>query len=275
MDAPDLKKLAINQATTMKQWSLREAIEGYAAKDIRGISVWRDKLAECGVDEAARILKDNGMTVTGVCRGGMFPANGDAGRRAALDDNRSAVDEAAAIDAQCLVMVCGGLPDGSKDMIDARKQVADGLAAMLPHAIDGGVPVAIEPLHPMTAADRACVNTLEHALDLCDVLGDGIGVAVDCYHVWWDPNLEEQVARAGNRILGFHICDWLVPTVDLVWDRGMMGDGVIDIPSIRGWVEDAGYRGFNEVEIFSERNWWQRDPVEVVDTCIERYQHFV
>jgi sugar phosphate isomerase/epimerase len=275
MAAPDHKKLAINQATTMKQWSLREAIEGYAAKDIRGISVWRDKLAECGVDEAARILKDNGMTVTGICRGGMFPANDGAGRRAALDDNRRAVDEAAAIDAQCLVMVCGGLPDGSKDMIDARKQVADGLAAMLPHAIDAGVPVAIEPLHPMTAADRACVNTLEHALDLCDVLGDGIGVAVDCYHVWWDPKLEAQIARAGSRILGFHVCDWLVPTVDLVWDRGMMGDGVIDIPCIRGWVEDAGYRGFNEVEIFSERNWWQRDPIEVVDTCIERYQHFV
>lgn len=275
MAAPDLKKLAINQATTMKQWTLREAIEGYAAKDIRGISVWRDKLAECGVGEAARILKDNGMTVTGVCRGGMFPANDDAGRQAALDDNHRAVDEAAAIDAQCLVMVCGGLPDGSKDMIDARNQVADGLAAMLPHARDAGVPVAIEPLHPMTAADRACVNTLEHALDLCDALGDGMGVAVDCYHVWWDPKLEEQIARAGSRILGFHVCDWLVPTVDLVWDRGMMGDGVIDIPGIRGWVEDAGYRGFNEVEIFSERNWWQRDPVEVVDTCIERYQHFV
>ena len=241
MTAPDLEKLAINQATTMKQWTLREAIEGYAAKDIRGISVWRDKLAECGVDEAARILKDNGMTVTGVCRGGMFPAIDDAGRQAALDDNRRAVDEAAAIEAQCLVMVCGGLPDGSKDMIDARKQVADGLAAMLPHAIDAGVPVAIEPLHPMTAADRACVNTLEHALDLCDALGD----------------------------------DWLVPTVDLVWDRGMVGDGGIDIPRIRGWVENAGYRGFNEVEIFSERNWWKRDPVEVVDTCMERYQHFV
>lgn len=275
MTAPDLGKLAINQATTMKQWTLREAIEGYAAKDIRGISVWRDKLAECGVDEAAKILKDNGMTVTGVCRGGMFPANDDGGRQAALDDNRRAVDEAAAIDAQCLVMVCGGLPDGSKDMIDAREQVADGLAAMLPYARAAGVPVAIEPLHPMTAADRACVNTLEHALDLCDALGDGMGVAVDCYHVWWDPKLEEQIARAGSRILGFHVCDWLVPTVDLVWDRGMMGDGVIDIPRIRGWVEDAGYRGFNEVEIFSERNWWQRDPVEVVDTCMERYQYFV
>ncbi|MBT5649168.1 MAG: sugar phosphate isomerase/epimerase [Rhodospirillaceae bacterium] len=275
MTAPDRKKLAINQATTMTQWTLREAIEGYATKDIRGISVWRDKLAECGVDEAARILKDNNMTVTGLCRGGMFPANDDAGRQAALDDNHRAVDEAAAIGAQCLVMVCGGLPDGSKDMIDTRKQVADGLAAMLPYAIDAGVAVAIEPLHPMTAADRACVNTLEHALDLCDALGDGIGVAVDCYHVWWDPKLEEQIARAGNRILGFHVCDWLVPTVDLVWDRGMMGDGGIDIPRIRGWVENAGYRGFNEVEIFSERNWWKRDPTEVVDTCIDRYQHFV
>lgn len=275
MTAPDLKKLAINQATTMTQWTLREAIKGYATKDIRGISVWRNKLAECGVDEAARILKDNNMTVTGLCRGGMFPANDDAGRQAALDDNHRAVDEAAAIGAQCLVMVCGGLPDGSKDMIDTRKQVADGLAAMLPYAIDAGVPVAIEPLHPMTAADRACINTLEHALDLCDSLGDGVGVAVDCYHVWWDPKLEEQIARAGNRILGFHVCDWLVPTVDLVWDRGMMGDGVIDIPRIRGWVENAGYRGFNEVEIFSERNWWKRDPSEVVDTCIDRYQHFV
>ena len=117
--------------------------------------------------------------------------------------------------------------------------------------------------------------TLEHALDLCDALGAGMGVAVDCYHVWWDPKLEGQIARAGDRILGFHVCDWLVPTVDLVWDRGMMGDGVIDIPRIRGWVEAAGYRGFNEVEIFSERNWWKRDPVEVVDTCIERYENFV
>jgi sugar phosphate isomerase/epimerase len=275
MAAPEFEKLAINQATTMKQWSLREAVEGYASRGIGGISVWRDKLAECGVDEAAKILADHGMTVTGLCRGGMFPANDDAGRQAAIDDNLRAVDEAAAIGAQCLIMVCGGLPDGSKDMIDARRQVADGLGAMQQHAIDAGVPIAIEPLHPMTAADRACVNTLEHALDLCDALGDGIGVAVDCYHVWWDPKLEEQIARAGDRILGFHVCDWLVPTVDLVFDRGMMGDGVIDIPSIRGWVEAAGYRGFNEVEIFSERNWWKRDPDEVVDTCIERYKQFV
>lgn len=275
MTAPERARLAINQATTMKQWTLQEAVEGYAAKDIRGISVWRDKLAECGVDDAAKLLQDYGMTVTGLCRGGMFPANDDGGRQIAYDENRRAVDEAAAIDARCLVMVCGGLPDGSKDMADARKQVADGLERMLPYARDAGVPVAIEPLHPMTAADRACVNTLEQALDLCDALGDGVGVAVDVYHVWWDPKLEGQIARAGSRILGFHVCDWLVPTVDLVWDRGMMGDGVIDIPRIRGWVEAAGYRGFNEVEIFSERNWWQRDPEEVVDTCIERYAKYV
>ena len=275
MAAPEREKLAINQATTMKQWSLREAVEGYAAKDIRGISVWRDKLAECGVEVAAELLRDNGMTVTGLCRGGMFPANDDAGRQAAHDDNRRAVDEAAAIGAKCLVMVCGGLPDGSKDMIDARIQVADGLERMLPYAREAGVPVAIEPLHPMTAADRACVNTLEHALDLCDALGEGIGVAVDVYHVWWDPKLEDQIARAADRILGFHVCDWLVPTVDLVWDRGMMGDGLIDIPRIRGWVEAAGYRGFNEIEIFSERNWWKRDPEEVVETCIDRYAEFV
>jgi sugar phosphate isomerase/epimerase len=275
MTAPERARLAINQATTMKQWTLREAVDGYAAKDIRGISVWRDKLAECGVDDAAKLLQDYGMTVTGLCRGGMFPANDDGGRQIAYDENRRAVDEAAAIDARCLVMVCGGLPDGSKDMADARKQVADGLERMLPYARDAGVPVAIEPLHPMTAADRACVNTLEQALDLCDALGDGVGFAVDVYQVWWDPKLEGQIARAGSRILGFHVCDWLVPTVDLVWDRGMMGDGVIYIPRIRGWVEAAGYRGFNEVEIFSERNWWQRDPEEVVDTCIERYAKYV
>ncbi|PPR10155.1 MAG: hypothetical protein CFH41_01889 [Alphaproteobacteria bacterium MarineAlpha11_Bin1] len=275
MEIPDKAKLAINQATTMTQWTLRNAIEEYSAKDVRGISVWRDKLTECGVENAATMLVDHGMTVTGLCRGGMFPAIDTDGRQRAHDDNLRAVDEAAAIGAQCLVMVCGGLPDGSKDMIEARKQVADGLDRMLPYARDAGVPLAIEPLHPMTAADRACVNTLEHALDLCDALGAGVGVAVDVYHVWWDPKLEHQIARAGERILGFHICDWLIPTSDLVWDRGMMGDGVIDIPRIRSWVEAAGYRGFNEVEIFSKSNWWRRDPVEVIDTCIERYSEFV
>ena len=144
---------------------------------------------------------------------------------------------------------------------------------ILPEARAAGVPLAIEPLHPMQAAERACINTLEQALDICDALGEGIGVAVDVYHVWWDPKLEEQIRRAGRkRILGYHICDWLVPTRDLLNDRGMMGDGVIDLPRIRGWVEGAGYVGFHEVEIFSELDWWQRDPDEVLRVCKQRYR---
>ncbi|MAG98493.1 MAG: endonuclease [Rhodospirillaceae bacterium] len=267
--AVNRERLSINQATTMP-WSLAQAIEGYARAGVPAISVWRDKLAEMGVEPAVRHLGEAGLVVTGLCRGGMFPAADAAGRQAALDDNRRAVDEAAAIGARGLILVVGGLPEGSKDLAGAREQVHDGLAELLPYAREVGIPMAIEPLHPMYAADRACVNTLGQANDLCDQLGPGIGVAVDVYHLWWDPDLERQIARAGERILAFHVCDWLVPTRDLLLDRGMMGDGVIDIPKIRGWVEAAGYRDFCEVEIFSERNWWQRDPDEVVATCIER-----
>ncbi len=253
-------------------WSLAQAIEGYARAGVPALSVWRDKLAEMGVEEAARRLGEAGLVVTGLCRGGMFPAADAAGRQAALDDNRRAVDEAAAIGARCLILVVGGLAPGSKDLAGAREQVRDGLAELLPYAREAGVPLAIEPLHPMYAADRACVNTLGQANDLCDKLADGIGVAVDVYHLWWDPDLEQEIARAGaaGRILAFHVCDWLVPTRDLLLDRGMMGDGVIDIPMIRGWVEAAGYEDFCEVEIFSQQDWWQRDPDEVVATCIER-----
>jgi sugar phosphate isomerase/epimerase len=265
--------LSINQATTRAQWTLEQAIAGYARQGVQGIAVWRDKLAECGVKTAASALKAAGMTVTGLCRGGMFPAADKAGRQAAIDDNRRAVDEAVGIAAQCLVLVVGGLPAGSKDIAGARSQVRDGIAALLPHARAAGMPLAIEPLHPMYAADRACVNTMAEANDLCDELGAGLGIAVDVYHVWWDPSLEREIRRAGKaRILGFHVCDWLVPTTDLLLDRGMMGDGVIDIPRIRGWVEAVGYDGFSEVEIFSANNWWKRDPDEVVRTCIERHR---
>lgn len=272
---PDLAKLSINQITTDAQWSLRQAIEGYARREVRGICVWRHKLDEIGADEAARILSDHDMTVTGLCRGGAFPAADIAGRRAAIDDNLRAIDDAVTIGAACLVLVVGGLPPASKDLADAHKQVHDGIAAILPHARAVGMKLAIEPLHPMICADRGCVNTLAHANDLCDALGEGVGVAVDVYHVWWDPALEAEIARAGRRILAFHVCDWLVPTRDLVFDRGMMGDGVIDIPRIRGWVEAAGYDGRNEVEIFSRDDWWRRDPDEVVRTCIERHERFV
>lgn len=268
-------RLAINQATTRQQWSLAEAIRGYAAQGVHAIGIWRDKLAELGTGEAAKMLSDHGMRVTGLCRSGLFPAADAAGREAGIDDTRRAVDEAAAIGAPCVVVIGGGMPAGTRDLAGARASVRDGLAAVLPHARASGVALAIEPMHPMYAADRGCISTLGQANDLCDELGEGVGVAVDVYHVWWDPALEREIARAGNRILGFHTCDWRVPTRDLLLDRAMMGDGAIDIPRIRGWVDATGYDGFCEVEIFSDADWWRRPPEEVVATCIERHRTHV
>ena len=271
----DTAHISLNTVTVREQWTLRECIEGCARHGIGWIAPWRDKLARCGIDEAARMIADHGLRVSGLCRGGMFPAADAAGRSAAYDENRRAVDEAAAIDAACLVLIAGGLPPGSKDLAGARAQIEDGIGALLDHARAARVPLAIEPLHPMYAADRACVNSLAHANDLCDALGGGVGVAVDVYHLWWDPDLEHEIDRAGARIVAFHVCDWLVPTTDLLLDRGMMGDGVIDIPGIRRWVEGAGYAGPCEVEIFSKNRWWRRDPDEVLRTCVERHQRFV
>ena len=257
-------KLSLNTATVKKQWTLAQAIDGCARHGIRGISPWRDQVAAMGLKQAAKSIRENGLAVTGLCRGGFFTAEDWR------DDNRRAIEEAATLGAQCLVLVVGGLPPGSKDLEKSRTQVYEGIAAILPEARKAGVPLAIEPLHPMQAAERACINTLEQALDICDALGEGIGVAVDVYHVWWDPKLQGQLKRAGKRIFAYHICDWLVPTRDLFNDRGMMGDGVIDLPSIRKSVEAAGYSGFQEVEIFSEPDWWKRDPDEVLRTCNER-----
>ena len=266
--------LSINTATIRGQWDLRQAIDGIARAGIPGISPWRDQLQAMGVAAAAQAIRANGLAVTGLCRGGMFTSFDRAGLSRALDDNRRAIDEAAALGARCLVLVAGGLAPNSRDIGAARALVEDAIAALLPEARAAGVDLAIEPLHPMYAADRACINTLAQANDLCDRLGPGVGVAVDVYHLWWDPALEREIARAGKagRILAFHICDWLVPTTDLLLDRGMMGDGVIDLRRIRGWVEAAGYDGFCEVEIFSKENWWKRPPEQVLATCIERYQ---
>jgi len=272
-EPPDPELLSLNTATVRERWNLRQMIDGCSRHRIRGISPWRDKLAEMGTREATKAIRDHGLTVTGLCRGGMFPAADRKGRIAALDDNRRAIDDAAALEARCLVLVVGGLPAGSKDLPGAREMVRDGIGEILDHARSAGVPLAIEPLHPMYCADRACVNTLAQALDLCDQLGEGVGVVVDVYHVWWDPQLGAQIERAGDkRLLAFHICDWLVPTADLLTDRGMMGDGVIDLPVIRSWMERAGYRGFHEVEILSAGNWWRRDPDEVLATCRARHQ---
>ncbi|WP_267549118.1 sugar phosphate isomerase/epimerase [Rhizobium rhizogenes] len=266
--------LSINLATVRQQYDMRQAVEACLKQDIVAIAPWRDQVHKIGLSEAAKIVADNKLKVTGLCRGGMFPAASVEGRTAAIDDNKRAIDEAAALNADCLVLVVGGLPEGSRDILHAREMVADGIAAILPHARSAGIPLAIEPLHPMYAADRACVNTLEQALDICDLLGDGIGVAIDVYHVWWDPKLYQQIARAGagGRILAHHICDWLVPTTDLLLDRGMMGDGVIDLKAIRAEIEKAGFFGLQEVEIFSQNNWWKQPGEEVLSTCVERFR---
>jgi len=282
----DHRWLSINTATVRTQWKLDRIIEECARREIGAISPWRDQVAAAGLDTVARLLRDTGISLSGYCRGGMFPASTREGRQNALDDNRRAVDEARALDAACLVLVVGGLPGGlqgkpeHKDIAAARSDVRDGIAATLEYARSVGMPLAIEPLHPMYAADRACVNTMAQALDLCDLLDPGrsgaLGVALDVYHVWWDPELEAQIRRAGReRLLAFHVCDWLLPTRDLLNDRGMMGDGVIDIPRIRGWVEQAGFAGYSEVEIFSTENWWKRDGGEVLDTCIQRHRSAV
>jgi sugar phosphate isomerase/epimerase len=282
MSEPDVSLLSLNTATVRKRWTLPQIIDGCVRHGIRGIAPWRDQVAVAGLKESTTRIRDTGLVVTGYCRGGMFPAPDREGRRAALDDNRRAVDEALAIGAQCLILVVGGLPkhrDGttaSKDMAGAREMVRDGIGELLTYTRPAGMPLAIEPLHPMYAADRACVNTMEHANDLCDELGPGLGIAVDAYHVWWDPHLKREIERAAgstpSRLLAYHISDWLVPTTDLLTDRGMMGDGVIDLRLIRSWLEAGGYRGFHEVEIFSANNWWKRDPDEVLATCKLRHR---
>jgi sugar phosphate isomerase/epimerase len=280
----DHRWLAINTATVRKQrgqdWPLLQILDACAARGIRAVSPWRDQVQAAGLAETARTLKAHGLELSGYCRGGMFTSDG------ARDDNLRALDEACTLGAPCLVLVVGGLPGAlagkpqHKDIAAARAQVHDGIATLLEAARERGMPLAIEPLHPMYAADRACINTLAQALEVCDALDPGrsgaLGVAVDLYHVWWDPLLQAQIERAGKeRLLAFHVCDWLVPTTDLLNDRGMMGDGVIDIRQARGWVEARGFAGYSEVEIFSAANWWQRDGGEVLDTCIQRHRSCV
>ncbi len=286
----DHRWLSINTATVRRQlgrdWGLLEILDACAELGIRAVSPWRDQVAAAGLAAVSARLKAHGLELSGYCRGGMFTYTDAASRQAVRDDNRRALDEACTLGAPCLVLVVGGLPGAlagrpaHTDIALAREQVTEGIAALLADARERGMPLAIEPLHPMYAADRACINTLSQALDVCDTLDPGrsgaLGVAVDAYHVWWDPQLQAQIARAGReRLLAFHVCDWLLPTTDLLEDRGMMGDGVIDLRRLRGWVEDAGFGGYAEVEIFSRANWWQRAGGEVLETCIERHRRCV
>jgi sugar phosphate isomerase/epimerase len=264
----DLRRLSLNTITLREQWSLADCIEGCARHGIPGIAPWRDKLIEYGTARAARHIRDAGLRVSGLCRGGMFTMGN---RAAALADNHLAIDEAAALSADCLVLVVGGLPAGSTDLVSARNLVADGIAAILPHARAAGVTLALEPLHPMTCADRSVLSTIAQAVELAETLGEGVAVALDVYHVWWDPTLAASIDRARHRIAAFHVCDWRVPTRDTVLDRAMMGDGAIDIPTIRQLVEAAGYGGMIEVEIMSALDWWTRDPDEVLAVVKQRF----
>lgn len=239
---------------TTKPWSLPEAIKGYLRADVPGITVWRQHIESLRAREAGRMLRDAELSVVSLCRGGFFPAKSRQARRKALDDNRRAIDQAWELRAPILVLVCGAVP--GMPLAEARKQIADGIAALVEHAAAAHVLLSIEPLHPMYADCRSALNTLKQANDMVEALrSPWVGVTVDVYHLWWDPELENEIRRAGKRILSFHVSDWRTPTRDLLNDRGLMGEGCINIPQIRGWVEETGYAGFIEVEIFSETYW--------------------
>lgn len=283
----DHRWLSINTATVRKQGDFVAIVDACARLGIRAVSPWRDQVAQVGLDKAVKAVRDAGLDLSGYCRGGMFPAD-KAHLQEARDDNRRAVDEAKALGAPCLVLVVGGLPQysrpgsaASKDLTAAQTMVEEEIGVLLDYAREVKLPLAIEPLHPMYAADRACVNTTRQALDICDRLdprnSDGmLGLALDVYHIFWDFEVFTQIKRAGRkRLLAFHVCDWLVPTTDLLLDRGMMGDGAIDVPKLRAAVEAEGFDGYSEVEIFSQNNWWKRPMEEVLKTCIERHKSVV
>ncbi|MEV7352522.1 MULTISPECIES: sugar phosphate isomerase/epimerase family protein [Micromonospora] len=272
---PRLARLSLNQRTTQR-WSVAQAVDGCVRAGIPAIGLWREPVAEIGVPAAARLVTDAGLRVSSLCRGGFLTAADDAGRAAALADNRRAIDEAAALRAACLVLVVGGLPPGSRDLAGARQRVADALAELAPYAAARGVRLALEPLHPMYCADRAVLSTLGQALDVAEAFpAEQVGVVVDTFHVWWDPDVWRQIARAGTRIASFQICDFLTPLpADVLLGRGMMGDGHIDFPPLRRAVEAAGYSGDVEVEIFNAEV-WATDPDQVLATMTARYVDLV
>jgi sugar phosphate isomerase/epimerase len=236
--------------------NLTQAIEAAARGGLNWIGVWRHKIKDAPVEQYGRQIREAGLRVSGLCRGGMFPALTAGERQRRIDDNLRALDEAAALETETLVMVCGGIPEGSRDLDGARAMVVDGLAAMVPDARACGVRIGIEPLHPMYAAERSVVSTLGLANDMAEAVGsDQVGVVIDVYHVWWDPDVYREIDRSRGRIFGFHVCDWLVPTPHMLMGRGMMGDGVIEIARLRQAVEAQGYSGPVECEIFNQAVW--------------------
>jgi sugar phosphate isomerase/epimerase len=272
-DLTDLSRCAIHTQTT-RSWSLAQCIHGYSRIGVKGISVWRQAIAPMGAAGAGKMLRDAGMFVPALVRGGFFPATESHARRAAIDENHVCIDEAAAIGAEMLVLVPGAVP--GIPLAEARKYVTDGIAAVLDHAKAAKVRLAIEPMHPMYAADRSCINRMAEARQICRQLRHPmLGIAIDVYHVWWDPDLESEIQMAGRQktLFGFHVCDWRVDTRHLLSDRGLMGEGCIDLRAIRRWVEAAGFTGAIEVEIFSQEFWAmeQEDYLQRIHDAYLRY----
>jgi len=270
----DLHRLCIHSITT-KPWPIETAAARYAAAGVGGITVWRDALQGRDVASVARLLRDHGLSVVSLCRGGFFPATSESDRRHAIDENRRAIAEAHALGTPPLVLVCGARPRLALE--EARKHIREGIEAVLPDCESSGVKLAVEPLHPMYADSRSAINTMRQANDLCEAIGSPlVGVAVDVYHLWWDPDLEHEIARCGRMgaLFAFHVCDWRSPTIDLLNDRGLMGEGCIPIRRIRNWVEAAGFSGFDEVEIFSTRL-WAMDPDDFLTEIVRAYRDHV
>lgn len=266
----DFSKLCVHTLTT-KPWNLRQCVENYSAAGIQGITIWRNVLEDQNLKEAKQILDDFNMDVVSMARGGFFPSTEKDKREKSIDDNLIAIEQAAAIGAPLIVLVCGA--EGRQSLEKSREQIKEGILKILPKAKAAGVKLAIEPLHPMYAGDRSAINTLAQANEVAEEINsEFVGVAVDVYHLWWDNNLRQEIIRCGKHgnLLAFHVCDWNVPTTDFLNDRGLMGDGCINVPEIRSWVEETGFKGYNEVEIFSDK-YWSIDQVQYLEKIKNAY----
>lgn len=267
-----MDRLSLNQKTT-NRWTLEEAVDGCVEAGLGWIGLWREPVAEIGLDRAAEVVRTAGLRVSSLCRGGFFPSDSDEAWQWALQDNRDAVDEAVVLGTDTVVLVCGGIAGG--DLERSRAQVEEGIGAIAPYAAERGVRLAIEPLHPMFCADRSVIVTLDQALDIAEKFpAETVGVVIDTFHLWWDHRVWDQIARAGERIFSYQVCDWLDPLPDVLLGRGMMGDGVIEFRPFTQAVSDAGYTGPIEVEIFNQQI-WDTPGSDVVDTMIERYDRLV
>jgi sugar phosphate isomerase/epimerase len=266
----DYKKLCIHTITT-KPWQFETSVEKFAAAGVAGITIWRDAVDGRDLKGVGDLVRSNNMSIVSYCRGGFFPHTEQNDRKAAIDDNLRMIDEAAAIGAPLIVLVCGSSP--AQPLAQSREQIRDGIEALIPRCVDMGIKLAIEPLHPMYADNRSAINTLRQANEMAEYFqSDTVGVAVDIYHLWWDPDLEQEIYRCGknNNLYAFHICDWKTPTTDFLLDRGLMGEGCIPVRQIRDWVGKAGFNGFNEVEIFSNHYWGMNQGI-FLDKILDSY----